>query len=483
MSLPETSLLNYRPDLAAQWHPTKNGTLLPSEVTYGSTRKVWWLDHGHEWQATPNNRSNGWKCGVCRGFQVMVGVNDLATTNPELARQWHPTNNHPLLPTEVTCRSGRKVWWLHHGHQWEATIKSRDNGQGCAVCVGRQIMVGVNDLSSVNTGLAAQWHPTKNGSLTPHDVTAQCSRQAWWVDTHGHEWRSTINNRATGLGCPFCSNRQLLDGFNDLATTHPDVASRWHPTKNGDLTPRDVGAGSSRKVWWQDHGHDWQAPPKHGRDGQANHGCGVCRGLQVMVGVNDLATTRPDLARQWHPHKQSLTPYDVTTHSMKRAWWLDSHGHEWSSTIASRSNGAGCPECALLAPRMTSAVEQAVRAELRRRFSGTRPHGTRLPRTDGRNHNRAWNCDIVIDLPNQKPVIVEYDGDYRHHGNEQGDRAKATDLRHQGHLVVRIRTGKLSLLHPHDVHIPAKDAHAKKANLIADAVQDRLSSLGIEADA
>ncbi|MBV9452548.1 MAG: zinc-ribbon domain-containing protein, partial [Rubrobacter sp.] len=42
----------------------------------------------------------------------------------------------------------------------------------------------------------------------------------------------------------------------------PDVASRWHPTKNGDLTPEQVVAGSHQKVWWRCHkgpDHEWEA--------------------------------------------------------------------------------------------------------------------------------------------------------------------------------------------------------------------------------
>ena len=41
------------PDLAKQWHPTKNGTLTPADVTLHSGKKVWWMyDKGHEWQTT-----------------------------------------------------------------------------------------------------------------------------------------------------------------------------------------------------------------------------------------------------------------------------------------------------------------------------------------------------------------------------------------------------------------------------------------------
>lgn len=86
-------------EIAAQWHPTKNVNLLPSQISPGSTVKVWWLDHfGHAWLASPSKRTIGQGCSVCSGKQIMIGVNDLASVEPEIAAQWHPTRNGDLTP-------------------------------------------------------------------------------------------------------------------------------------------------------------------------------------------------------------------------------------------------------------------------------------------------------------------------------------------------------------------------------------------------
>lgn len=60
----------------------------------------------------------------------------LATRMPSLAKEWHPTKNEPLLPTDVTIASGRKVWWQCGacGHEWAAVIGSRSKGAGCPQC-------------------------------------------------------------------------------------------------------------------------------------------------------------------------------------------------------------------------------------------------------------------------------------------------------------------------------------------------------------
>lgn len=134
---PITDLATARPDLAAQWHPTKNAPLLPSQVARCSMEKVWWLGPcGHEWDAVVSARTNGGTgCPYCTGKRVLAGENDLATTDPDLAAQWHPTLNAPLTPSDVKRGSNRKVWWqCPKGHVWQKIVYIRSNGNGCPIC-------------------------------------------------------------------------------------------------------------------------------------------------------------------------------------------------------------------------------------------------------------------------------------------------------------------------------------------------------------
>ena len=250
------------PDLAAEWHPTKNSDLFPQDVTIKSGKKVWWVcKHGHEWQATVYNRT-GVKsgCPFCSGRRAIPGVNDLSTVNPELAAQWHPTKNGDLTPQDVTPGARKKVWWLGGcGHEWQTCVNSRNHGHGCPICSGMKTLAGFNDLATIKPELAAQWHPTKNGDLTPQDVTPGSQRKAWWLGDCGHEWQAEISSRVYGAGCPFCAGVKTLAGFNDLATLNPELAAEWHPTKNEDLIPQDVTVGSQKKVWWLcSCGHEWE---------------------------------------------------------------------------------------------------------------------------------------------------------------------------------------------------------------------------------
>ena len=71
----------------------------------------------------------------------------------------------------VTAGNSRKVWWrCEKGHSWQATIASRTSGCGCPVCANRKILPGFNDLATTHPALAAEWHPIKNGDLTPKKI-------------------------------------------------------------------------------------------------------------------------------------------------------------------------------------------------------------------------------------------------------------------------------------------------------------------------
>lgn len=205
----DRSLAVLRPDLAAAWHPVRNNELNAEDVTLGCGKKVWWLcpTCGHEWQAIVRDRvGKGLGCQACQGKAVIPGVNDLETLDPVLASQWHPTKNGNLTPSDVMCKSSKKVWWqCEKGHEWEDALFYRSAGHKCPFCAGKRLLHGHNDLATKNPELAAQWHPTKNGALSPYDVTNFSNKKVWWKCHAGHEWEAVIANRSRGRGCPYCS--------------------------------------------------------------------------------------------------------------------------------------------------------------------------------------------------------------------------------------------------------------------------------------
>lgn len=276
------TLAEKNPEIAAQWHPEKNLPLTPDKVRSRDDRKVWWqCEKGHSWQAQIRARVAGTGCPVCSNRRIIPGINDLATRYPELVEQWDQEKNGPLTPDQSVPGKRLKVWWkCEKGHSWKATIESRSAGRGCPVCAGKQVVTGDNDLASAFPEIAAQWHPEKNGSLAPGDVTPCSNRRVWWLCDKGHDYESIVAHRTRSLtGCPYCSGKKVLPGFNDLATCRPEVAEQWHPTLNGTLTPAMVTVGSHRKVWWLcPDGHVWKAVI-HSRAASQRCGCPVCAGV------------------------------------------------------------------------------------------------------------------------------------------------------------------------------------------------------------
>ena len=274
--LKEESLAIKRPDLAAEWHPHRNGNLTPEMFSKSSSEKVWWkCASGHEWQAVISSRYKGNNCPFCSGKKLLVGYNDLATVNPSLEAEWHPTKNGSLLPTMVQNKSKHKVWWkCSKGHEYQATISHRSTGSGCPYCSGRVAIEGINDLNTLHPEIADLWHPTKNGILRPNNVTAGSEKNVWWLGRCGHEWQRTVKVMSKSAECPCCAGRKVLKGFNDLSTTKPELASEWHPTLNGELSPTGVTKGSGLKIWWKcKNGHEWIARIA---DRTAGSGCPEC---------------------------------------------------------------------------------------------------------------------------------------------------------------------------------------------------------------
>ena len=259
-----------RPALAAQIHPHKNPGLDVHNVTLGSHRLVQWLckcptcGAPHEWSARLDSRAlQGKGCPFCAN-QRPCRCNSLQAMQPDLAAEWHPTMNDQARSEEVLPNSTFKAWWTcktDSAHPpWQAMVHRRadpDNPTGCPECANaaKRNKRRRGTLAQERPDLAEQWH-SKNGSLTPHSITCGSNKKVWWFCPnsdcqHPHAWEAVVRDRtARHSGCPFCSGRQVCP-CNSLAATHPHIAAQWHPTKNGTLTPEDIGHGSNKRVWWQ----------------------------------------------------------------------------------------------------------------------------------------------------------------------------------------------------------------------------------------
>lgn len=485
------TLLSEYPELVKQWHPTKNKSINPNDVTPGSGKKVWWkCSNGHEWEAVINSRVRGMGCPYCSG-QLPTSDRNLATEYPELLKEWDWEKNVSKKPEYLTPRSGNKVWWqCEKGHSWQATISNRTRNfknSTCPYC-SKKKLCEENSLAKVRPDLAGQWHPTKNKGLTAKHVVAGGSKKVWWICKHGHEWQATIKSRVhKGTGCPKCSLqtsrieiavysevdalfdntewRKKIEGIEcdifiedynigieidgvywhkkrphqelekstlfeakgiqlfrlreddlpllsnrdisykssedeyviisrlvqklllfvklssekeaklreyvkgkrlinekiyrkmvanlpapppgqSLADKYPEIAREWAYDLNVPLLPEHFWPSANKKVWWRcSSGHTWKTTMNL-RVSQGT-GCPTCPRHPIKVNDDrNFASYFPNLAKEWHPYKnQDLKPEDVRPRSNRKVWWQCKEGHEWEASISPRANGSGCPYC------------------------------------------------------------------------------------------------------------------------------------------
>lgn len=209
----ENSIFVTESELCKEWNYNKNVKISPKQVSKGSNKKVWWIcSKGHEWEELVYIRINGSKCPIC---------SSLVNTNPQLYKQWNYDKNKNIEPYNIVAGSGKKVWWMcEKGHEWKASVNSRNRGSNCPYCSGKKVC-NDNCLATLRPDLAKEWDQNKNG-ITPHEITIGSSKKFWWICSEcNHSWESTVTNRFHGNGCPQCKEskgektvRVILESFD-----------------------------------------------------------------------------------------------------------------------------------------------------------------------------------------------------------------------------------------------------------------------------
>ena len=256
----ENNLTQKAPELISEWHPSRNGAITPDLVSVTANKRYWWMcSKGHEWQSSVHNRMKRNNCPYCSRKRVSRETS-LATQNRDLAKLWHPTKNGELTPWHVTPGSGKEVWWqCKKGHEWQMSVSDGSKGNRCPYCSHHRVSEE-NALSTLIPRIAEQWHPEKNGALTPDQVTNHSSNKVWWRCENGHEWQAVIRTRTLlGAGCPVCAGRAAAPNYN-LVTEFPSIAEEWDFFKNK-CAPEAFRPYSNKIVWWRCRkcGGGWQA--------------------------------------------------------------------------------------------------------------------------------------------------------------------------------------------------------------------------------
>ena len=214
--------------------------------------------------------------------------NSIVVTNPEMAKQWDYEKNNPLIPEMFSKGSNDKVWWICTicGKSYKTSInhKNRYDSKCCPNCAnvesGKKFtklkVKEVGSLLDTNPILAREWHPTKNGNLTPNDITAGRFKKVWWLCPKcGYEWHASPNNRNKGIGCPHCSGRVAMPGVDDIVSLNLPFINEWDYSKNENIDINTLLPNSGKKVWWicSKCGYNWETEVRIRNKG---HGCPKC---------------------------------------------------------------------------------------------------------------------------------------------------------------------------------------------------------------
>ena len=407
-------LVAYSLEVAEEWDPTKNIRFQRDEVPFNSGYRAWWRcrkDRRHFWQASVATRAiKKQGCPYCSGRKVLA-EDSIVALFPDVAVEFHPTKNGDARPEQFAPKSNKRLWWRCRtgpSHEWESEVANRTEGSQCPQC--RKLN---NSLARKSPQLAAEWHPTKNGSLTPEMFSSSNPERVWWQcrENPEHEWRAAIETRKRGKGsCPVCRSgtfRAANSSSGKVATrrglneTAPELLDYWHPTKNGTTTPESVSHGSKEKVWWQcpkDPSHEWQDPIKkvHGRQRK----CLMCVSPMrqgVVRAEESFGHTYPELLAEWHPTlNPGIDPMTVSPGSSKKMMWQCSNEpeHVWQAHVFRRTKGAGCPFCSGLRADSKTCLA-AVDAEIAATWHPTQ-NGDVTPADVTRQSatKRWWICDV-----------------------------------------------------------------------------------------
>lgn len=270
-------------------------------------------------------------------------------SHSNLVPEWDELLNGELSIFDVTAGSNLKVAWrCPDGHGWSTLIQHRVNGSQCPYCSGRLAISGVNDLVTLHPDVVKLWDWSRN-EVDPRELLPRSAHRAWWRCSCGHRWQAQVAARVRGSGCKKCvMSSRVFAPPATLASSEPEVAAQWHPTRNGVLTPHDVTRGSNRRVWWkcpEGDEHEW-ATQVAARTRKNPSSCPFCMGSKV-VRADSVGAKHPRLVAELHPVLSAgVDLFSIAERSSRRIWWKCSRGHEWRSLVFSRvMYGRDCQRC------------------------------------------------------------------------------------------------------------------------------------------
>ena len=337
------------PQIIHEWSP--NNIVGPDDVIYNTSVSYIWRCKkcGYEYFNVPHIQSVDTEhCPVCLGRIVVPGINDILTLHPEIAKDYSLNNKVPIEQINTKIKNYKEYLWncTNCGGEYEYPLAKRlVRDDSCPYCSNRKVLTGFNDLETMKPELAKEFSPKNKASANAVLYNSKISFK--WICPHcGGEYQHPLNRRSVGDdSCPYCSNRIVLPGFNDLETMCPDLAREFSPKNKVSANAILYNSKLSFK-WICPHcGGEYQHPLD--RRSVGDDSCPYCSNRIVLPGFNDLETMCPDLAREFSP-KNKVSANAILYNSKLSFKWICPHCEgEYQHPLDRRSVGDdSCPYCA-----------------------------------------------------------------------------------------------------------------------------------------
>ena len=349
---------------------------------------------------------------------------------------WNKNTELGLNPNNLTFGSNKKAWWkCNKNHDWFVAIHRKVSRNSCPFCSNRRILSGYNDLATLFPHLLEEWDYNKNKGINPNSLSINSVIKVnWKCKFCGNEWITSIRDRTKGTNCPKCASIERGQKKHAFHINHngilddEELLKEWDYNKNK-KPPHEYTKYSNESVWWKCSkcGYEWKS--KIGNRTILKRGCPCCANLKIVAGINDLATTNPELLNEWHPSKNTdISPYEVPAGSVRKVWWLCPNGHEYQASLLHRKHGTKCPICN--SGRQTSFAEQCVFYYIKQLYP------------DAINRYKAsWlqRMELDIFIPSIN-YAIEYDGAAWHKTEKIKSEQEKYKLCHEHNIkLIRIR--------------------------------------------
>lgn len=241
------------PEIALDWGTNDKS---PNEVSFRDSRKYNWKCHkcGYEWVSSVELVTGGRsRCKVCSGRVYKKGYTDLKTKFPDVANDWDYLKN-TIKPEDIMYTEYLGNYWFicpicgkSHKKSLGRAKNTRGLCRSCSIKVG--FIKSNGSLLDVRPDLSLQLDTGKSG-ITADRISPSSTDKVWWKCDKGHSFLRSPSDRVRLKGiCPICNGKEVLKGFNDLASCYPDIAKYWCYELNN-ISPSEVTKQSHKEVWW-----------------------------------------------------------------------------------------------------------------------------------------------------------------------------------------------------------------------------------------